>query len=351
VGPRDHADRAPGHDGGAMRFLPADFRFAEPWFLLLLLVLPLVWLWNARPRRREATVLYADAASWMPGPTLRTYVEAAMRALPFLAYAFAVVALARPQSGTREVDVRSEGIDIVMAIDASGSMKAEDFKPNNRLFVARDVATKFVDGRKGDRIGIVVFAGEAFTQCPLTLDYGVLKDLIQAIDFGIEPDGTAIGMAIAQSVNRLRKSEAKSKVVILLTDGINNSGAIDPQTAAEAAAALGIKIYTIGVGVEGEAPYPVDDPVFGRRYVRMPSEVDDEALAAIAKRTGGLYFRATSPEALARIYDRIDKLEKTKVETREYVDYSDMGPQLAVWAAAFLAMSLIAGVTVVSRLP
>jgi Ca-activated chloride channel homolog len=263
----------------------------------------------------------------------------------------AVLALARPQAGTREIDVKSEGIDIVLAVDASGSMKAEDFKPNNRLFVAKEVAAQFVDGRQGDRIGIVVFAGEAFTQCPLTLDYGILKELIGAIDFGIEPDGTAIGMAIANSVNRLRRSEAKSKVVILLTDGINNSGAIDPLTAAEAASALNIKIYTIGVGVEGEAPYPVDDPVFGRRYVRMPSDVDDEALGKIAERTGGLYFRATSPEALREIYARIDRLEKTKVETREYVDYSDLGPELTVWAAALLTLTVLAGATFLSRLP
>lgn len=327
------------------------FRFAEPWFLLLLAVLPVILLWQLRTRRRAASVLYSDASSWIGRPTLRTWLDRFFRSLPYFALVLAIVALSRPQSGTREVDVRSEGIDIVLAIDASGSMKAEDFKPNNRLFVARQVAMQFVDGRKGDRIGTVVFAGEAFTQCPLTLDYGVLKDLIGAIDFGIEPDGTAIGMAIAQSVNRLRKTEAKSKVVILLTDGINNSGAIDPLTAAEAAAALGIKIYTIGVGVEGEAPYPVDDPVFGRRYVRMPSEVDDEALASIAKRTGGLYFRATSPEALREIYGRIDRLEKTKVETREYVDYSDLGPELSVWAAALLALSLVASVTFVSRLP
>jgi Ca-activated chloride channel family protein len=334
-----------------MNFLPDDFRFAEPMFLILLLVLPAVWLWKLKPRKREPTIFYADSSSWASGATLRPRLEKLFRALPYAAYALAVVALARPQSGTREVDIRSEGIDIVMAVDASGSMKAEDFKPNNRLFVAKEVATQFVDGRQGDRIGIVVFAGEAFTQCPLTLDYGILKELIAAIDFGIEPDGTAIGMAIANSVNRLRRSEARSKVIILLTDGINNSGAIDPLTAAEAASALNIKIYTIGVGVEGEAPYPVDDPVFGRRYVRMPSDVDDEALGTIADRTGGLYFRATSPEALREIYARIDQLEKTKVETREYVDYSDLGPELTVWGAALLTLTLIAGATVLSRLP
>lgn len=331
--------------------LPHDFRFAEPGFLLLLLLLPLLWLWRRRRGRRpEPGVFWADAGSWIPGPTLRTRLDAVVRLLPFAAFALAVVALARPQSGHREVEVRSEGIDIILIIDASGSMRAEDFRPNNRLYVAKQVARQFVDGRRGDRIGTVVFAGEAYTQCPLTLDYGVLNELIGTIDF-VEPDGTAIGMAIASAVNRLRKSEARSKVVILLTDGRNNAGAIDPATAAEAAAALRVKIYTIGVGVEGDAPYPVDDPVFGRRYVRQPSDVDDATLKKIADRTGGLYFRATSSEALREIYARIDRLEKTKVESREYVDYSDHGPLLAVWAAAFLGLALLAGSTFLLRLP
>lgn len=335
-----------------MKFLPADFRFAEPWYLILLVLLPILYAWyRARRKDSETGVVYADASHWFAGPTWRTRVYAVFRLLPYAAFLLAVVALARPQSGTREVDVKSEGIDIVLAIDASGSMRAEDFKPNNRLFVAKQVAGQFVEGRVGDRISIVLFAGEAFTQCPLTLDYGILKNLIEAIDFGIEPDGTAIGMAIAASVNRLRKTEAKSKVIILLTDGINNSGTIDPLTAADAAAALKIKVYTIGVGVEGEAPFPVDDPVFGRRYVRMPSEVDDESLKEIADKTGGLYFRATTPEALREIYARIDRLEKTKVETREYVDYADLGPDLIAWAAALLALGMVAGATFLARLP
>jgi Ca-activated chloride channel homolog len=331
--------------------LPHDFRFAEPGFLFLLLTIPLLWFWRRRRGRRGGPgVFWADAGSWIPGPTLRTRLEAAVRLLPWIACALAVVALARPQSGHREVEVKSEGIDIVLAIDASGSMKAEDFRPNNRLYVAKEVARQFVNGRRGDRIGTVVFAGEAYTQCPLTLDYGVLDELIGAIDF-VEPDGTAIGMAVASAVNRLRKSEARSKVVILLTDGRNNAGAVDPLTAAEAAAALRVKIYTIGVGVEGEAPYPVEDPVFGRRYVRIPSEVDDATLKKIADKTGGLYFRATSPEALKEIYARIDRLEKTKVESREYVDYSDHGPVLAGWAAALLGLALVAGTTFLARLP
>lgn len=329
-----------------------DFRFADPIWLFLLALVPVLWAWRQfGPWSRPPAVRWADAAGWTGGATWRIYLTRLLASLPWFALALAVVALARPQAGSRSVQITSEGIDIVLAIDASGSMKAEDFKPNNRLYVARNVAAQFVDGREGDRIGLVVFSGEAYTQCPLTLDYGVLKQLIEAIDFGLQPDGTAVGMAIANSINRLRKSQAKSKVVILLTDGRNNSGEIDPITAAEAARALRIKIYTIGVGVEGEADYPVDDPLFGKRYVRMPSDVDDETLKKIAERTGGLYFRATSTEALRQIYARIDELEKTKVETREYIDYADRGPTLMAWAGGLLCLTLVGGALGFRRRP
>jgi Ca-activated chloride channel family protein len=334
-----------------MNLLPHDFRFAEPLFLLLLLAIPVLAAWRWWRRRHQPSVLWADAGRWMGGSSWRTIAERVIAVLPWLAFALLVVAMARPQSGTREMDIKSEGIDIIAVIDASGSMRAEDFQPNNRLFVAKQVAGQFVEGRDGDRIGVVVFAGEAFTQCPLTLDQGVLQDLIKSIDFGIEPDGTAIGSAIATAVNRLRESQARSKVIVLLTDGRNNSGSVDPITAADAAAALGIKIYTIGVGVQGEAPYPVDDPLFGRRYVRMPSDVDDETLTTIATKTGGLYFRATSAEALKEIYGRIDRLEKTTVESREYIDYADMGPQLLAWGSLVLALLVLGRATLATRLP
>lgn len=331
--------------------LPKDFRFAEPLILLALLLLPALWAWRRfGPFRRPTTLAWADAAGWSGGATLRTRLARLVALLPWLALALTIVALARPQSGSRAVQVTSEGIDIMLAIDASGSMRAEDFKPNNRLYVARQVADQFVDGRVGDRIGLTVFAGAAYTQCPLTLDYGVLKQLIATIDFGT-PDGTAVGMAIANSVNRLRKSTARSKVIILLTDGRNNAGEIDPVTAAEAARALRIKIYTIGVGVEGEADYPVDDPLFGRRYVKMASDVDDPTLKKIADLTGGLFFRATSAEALKEIYARIDRLEKTKVESREYVDYADLGPRYLAWAAGLLALTVSAGALGLRRRP
>jgi Ca-activated chloride channel family protein len=262
-----------------------------------------------------------------------------------------VAALARPQTGAAKVEVKSEGIDIVLALDISGSMKAEDFKPNNRLTVAKEVARKFVEGRAGDRIGLVVFAGGAYTQCPLTMDYGILGSLIESVDFGNVPDGTAIGMALATSINRLREATGKSRVVILLTDGQNNAGEIDPITAAEAARAMGVKVYTIGAGTNGPAQIPVDDAVFGRRYVTIDASVDEESLRKIADITGGTFFRATSPEALAAIYRNIDRMEKTEAETVEYVQYDEMGPLLALVAALLLAGGVVVGQTAGNRIP
>jgi Ca-activated chloride channel family protein len=259
-------------------------------------------------------------------------------------------ALARPQTGADRVEVKSEGIDIVLAIDVSGSMRAEDFRPDNRLTVAKRVAQEFVAGRAGDRIGLVVFAGGAYTQCPLTLDYGVLTDLLEEVSFG-HPDGTAVGMALATAVNRLRRAQGESRVVILLTDGQNNAGEVDPVTAAEAARALGIRVYTIGAGTDGLAQVPVDDPVFGRRYVQIEAHLDEETLQEIADLTGGKYYRATSAEALERIYQEIDALEKTEVETYEYVQYNEQGPLLALVACAVLAFGLFAGEAIENRIP
>jgi Ca-activated chloride channel family protein len=261
------------------------------------------------------------------------------------------VALARPQTGGTRMEVRSEGIDIILALDISGSMRAEDFKPHNRLHVAKEVAKSFVQGRNGDRIGLVVFAGGAYTQCPLTLDYGVLQTLLDEVDFGQVPDGTAVGMALATSVNRLRGAEGKSRVVILLTDGQNNAGEVDPLTAAEAARALGVRVYTIGAGTEGKARVPVDDPVFGRRYVTIEAHLDEETLSKIASLTGGRFFRATSAEALESIYQEIDALEKTEAETFEYVQYNERGPWLALLAVILLGGGLLVSETVVNRIP
>ena len=268
-----------------------------------------------------------------------------------LALVLLVVALARPRSGESEVKVNSEGIDIVLALDISSSMKAEDFQPLNRLHVAKREADRFVSGRTSDRIGLVVFAANAYTQCPLTTDYDVLHRLIEEIQFGDIRDGTAIGMAIANGVNRLKDTEGSSRVLILLTDGQNNQGTVDPVTAAELAHSLGVRIYTIGVGALDEAPYPVEDPVFGKNYVYVPAQVDEETLTQIAEITGGEYFRATDAEALAQIYDRIDAMETVEVEMREWVNYSEFGSYLMFPVLLLVLGELVLGATILRRLP
>jgi Ca-activated chloride channel family protein len=233
-----------------------------------------------------------------------------------------VIALARPQSVSSDEEITTEGIHIVLLLDVSGSMLAEDFKPN-RIGAAKSVASSFVDGRISDRIGLVVFAGESFTQCPLTMDYRVLKELLEGVKSGLLEDGTAIGMAVANGVNRLKDSQAESKVMILLTDGVNNRGEIDPLTATQIAENYGIKIYTVGVGTIGTAPYPVQTP-FGTRYQNIPVEVDEETLKKVAAMTGGRFYRATDNRKLEAIYAEIDELEKTEMEVRVYRKYAEL---------------------------
>jgi Ca-activated chloride channel family protein len=325
-------------------------RFAAPLFLLALIPVALAVWWDWR-RRWSWPRLGFPNVSLFPHRGWRTSLPGGARILIVVAAVLLVLALARPQTGAARVEIKSEGIDIVLALDISGSMKAEDFKPHNRLHVAKDVAQQFVSGRTGDRIGLVVFAGGAYTQCPLTMDYGILLSLIEGVDFGNVPDGTAIGMALATSVNRLRRTRGESRVVILLTDGQNNAGEIDPLTAAEAARALGVKVYTIGAGTDGPARIPVDDPVFGRRYVTVDASVDEETLRQIADITGGRYFRATSAEALEAIYRAIDRMEKTEAETVEYVQYDEKGPLLALLAALALAGGTVVAQTAGSRIP
>ena len=325
-------------------------RFADPVFLIALL--PLVGaLWWALRRRGGRARLGLSDPGFFPKRGWRAFAAESAPYLYAAAACLLILALARPQTGASKLEVKSEGIDIVLGLDISGSMKAEDFKPNNRLHVAKDVAKKFVAGRTGDRIGLVVFAGGAYTQCPLTLDYGIMQALIDQVDFGQVPDGTAIGMALATAVNRLRGAEGESKVVILLTDGQNNAGEVDPITAAEAARALGVKVYTIGAGTDGPARIPVDDPVFGKRYKTIDASVDEASLREIARITGGRYFRATSAKALETIYGEIDELEKSEAETVEYVEYDEKGPGLALWAGLFLGVGLLFTEGVANRIP
>jgi Ca-activated chloride channel family protein len=298
--------------------------FANPDFLYLLLIVPVLIFWYIwRHGRRTSEYRYSTLA---PFKHIRKTWRERSRHVPFsirmVVLCVLVIALARPQSVSSDEEITTEGIDIVLLLDVSGSMLAEDFKPN-RIGAAKSVAASFVDGRISDRIGLVVFAGESFTQCPLTMDYRVLKELLNGVKSGLLEDGTAIGMAIANGVNRLKDSQAESKVMILLTDGINNRGEIDPLTATQIAQNYGIKIYTVGVGTMGTAPYPVQTP-FGTRYQNVPVEVDEETLKKVAAMTGGRFYRATDNRKLEAIYAEIDELEKTEMEVRVYRKYAEL---------------------------
>jgi len=253
----------------------------------------------------------------------KSYLHWLSRISYWLALAALILALARPQLQNTTVEQNAEGIDIVLVLDISSSMQAEDLKPT-RFEAARSVAIDFIDKRVSDRIGLVTFALKSFTVVPPTLDYRLLKQLLENFDMGIIEDGTAIGMGIATAINRLKESEAKSKVVILLTDGQNNAGEIDPVTAADLAVTYGIKIYTIGAGTRGTAPFPIQDPIFGRRYQNVPVNIDEEMLTEIASMTEGKYFRATDTEELQQVYSQIDELEKTEIEEIIYTDYRDL---------------------------
>ena len=329
-------------------------RLANPALLFLLLLVPLYVFVELRYRRgRRPAVRFPDVAvaKQVSGKLVhwKRYLRMAMRALVLTLLVFA---LARPQAGSGTESVLSEGIDIVLAIDVSGSMKAEDFKPKNRLAVAKEVVADFIIGRTSDRIGMVVFAADSFTQCPLTLDYNVLLGLLDSVEIGmIDERRTAIGMAVATAANRLRESDAESRVVILLTDGRSNAGEIDPITAAQAAAALDIKIYTIGAGTPEGGLVPVDDPIRGRRYLRVENDIDEKTLQKIASLTGGRYFRATSEGMLATIYERIGELEKTKIEVKHFTTYEELAPRLMLMALVVLLLELLAGATISRGLP
>jgi Ca-activated chloride channel family protein len=245
----------------------------------------------------------------------------------------------------------TRGIDIMMVLDNSTSMAAEDLRPNNRLAVAKESVAAFIQGRKNDRIGLVVFAGRGYTACPLTLDTDVLLGLLSDVHLAEKDEGTAVGMGLSLGLNRLRGSDAKSKVVVLLTDGRNNRGEIDPMTAASLAATLGIKVYTVGVGTRGEVPYPVEDPFLGKRYVYLRADLDEDTLQAIASQTGGRYFRATDHDSLVEIFREIDALEKTDIKVRHYSRWSELFPWLAWPALAFLALEAGLAHTKLRRLP
>ena len=327
------------------------FRFEDPWVLGLLALIPLVFWLRARASRRSGALRFSAV------DTVRTVGEGTGRWLPrvpgllrVLALVAIIVALARPQTGSTSESILTEGIDIVMVMDVSSSMLAEDLEPD-RLEAAKAVAADFVAGRRGDRIGLVAFAGEAFTQAPLTLDYGVIQSLLGELQVGMIEDGTAVGMGLATAVKRLQASEAASKVVILLTDGRSNRGEIGPATAAQMAQALGVRVYTIGVGTQGTARVPVDDPMFGRRYATMRVDIDETALRDMADRTGGRYFRATDNESLAAIYDEIEELETTELEVENYTQYTERFPLALALGMLFLVLEVGLSQTVLRRLP
>ena len=313
-----------------------SLQFASPWALVLLIALPLWWLW--RRRHRAPAVVYSRVSVLARGPHAGRGIAAMLFLLRNVLIVAAIVALARPRSGARAENVTSQGINIVLTIDLSSSMLAQDFQPQNRLEVAKDVVKRFVTARSSDRIGVVAFAAEALTQVPLTTDYPVVNAAVDNLAAGQLEDGTAIGTAIATSANRLRNAPGRSKVMILLTDGENNRGSIDPRTAGKAAAAFGIKIYTIGVGTEGMAPVPVGRGLFGLRYENRPVRIDEPLLTDIARESGGRYFRARDAAALQRIYEQIDQLEREPVQTRSYVRFTE----LFRWplAVALLALAL-----------
>lgn len=291
--------------------------FANPELLFLLLVIPLLagWYWYRR-RRYSATVSFSGTAAFGARPHLRALLYHSLFVLRMLALAVLIVAFARPQTSLSRQDITVEGIDIMLALDISGSMLAQDFKPD-RLEASKEVATGFIEGRPNDRIGMVIFSGEAFTQCPLTTDHSVLKNLMGDIRSGMIEDGTALGDGLATAVSRLRESKAVSKVIILMTDGVNNMGALDPMSAAEISKLYGIRIYTVGVGTIGYAPVPVQTP-FGIQLQSMEVKIDEPLLKEISGMTDGRYFRATNNAKLRQIFQEIDKLEKSKIDVTEF---------------------------------
>jgi len=330
-----------------------EFRFASPGYLLLLLLLPVLMALIFRYRRRHAAAIrYSDIHNMRKiSQPLRIILRAVLHILRLAVLALLIIAMARPQSGWTERNVTTEGIDIMLALDVSYSMKAMDFEPN-RMEAAKVVVSEFVDGRTSDRIGCVLFASTAFTLCPLTLDYGVIKGFLQDVEFGIvDGNRTAIGLGLATCVAKLKDSKAKSKVVILLTDGDNNVWDIAPLTAAEAAKALGIRVYTIGVGTIGTAMVPVDRGVFGIINVPVAVRIDEKSLREIADMTGGRYYRATDNKKLKAIYDEIDKLEKVKIEFVEHQNFDELMGYFALPALILLLLEMLLSGTYFLKLP
>ncbi|MCG8409776.1 MAG: VWA domain-containing protein [Bacteroidales bacterium] len=325
--------------------------FANPNLLyLLLVILPMIVWYVLNHKRTHASIQVSTIKGIGQNHiTYKHILRHVVFAFRVLAVALLIIAIARPQSTLSWKNEESEGIDIVLALDISTSMLARDFQPD-RLEAAKDLAIQFISGRRNDRIGLVVFSGESFTQCPLTTDQAVIVNLFRDIKSGMLEDGTAIGMGLATSVSRLKDSDAKSKVIILLTDGVNNRGSIAPATAAELAQTFGIRVYTIGVGTEGMAPYPIETP-FGVQLRNIPVEIDEKTLSLIAEKTDGEYFRATDNNKLKQIYEQIDKLEKSKIEVKEFSQKDEEFLMFVLIAAFLLLSDMILRNTLLRQIP
>ena len=327
--------------------------FANPAYLfLLLLLVPLIATYVWKLRRSQASMEMSSSEAFdVKGITT---AKVRLRHLPFVlrmvAIALVIVILARPQSTDSWQNSSTEGIDIMMAMDISGSMLARDLRPD-RLTAAKNVAASFINGRPNDNIGLVVFSGESFTQCPLTTDHAVLLNLFKDIQSGMIEDGTAIGVGLANAVSRIKDSQAKSKVIILLTDGSNNRGEIAPVTAAEIARTFGIRVYTIGVGTQGEAPYPFRLPGGTIQMQMVPVDIDEPTLQQIATITGGQYFRATNNSSLKSIYAEIDKMEKTKISVREFSKKQEEYTRIALVVLGLLLIEWLLRITILKRIP
>ncbi|MBL7996638.1 VWA domain-containing protein [bacterium] len=328
-----------------------SLEFADPHFFVLLILVPVILFWRKMKLAKSAVVYSNVQIIRAVKPSLRQRTQPVLHWLQILILVLLIIAMARPRTRNSQSSVTSEGIDIMMALDVSRSMLIEDMGNLNRMDAAKDVAEQFVRGRQSDRVGLVIFAGKSFTQCPLTVDYQILTSLIRQVSIGMVEDGTAIGMGLINSINRLRESKSKSKVIILLTDGQNNRGEIDPLTAAQIAQALNIRVYTIGAGKDGLARIPVDDPFFGKQYVTAEVKIDEETLKGIAEITGGQYFRATNLKALEEIYEQIGQLEKTKIDVKTYFRYEDLYPWVLIPALFLLFLHFVLIRSIFLKLP
>ncbi|MCK5535676.1 MAG: VWA domain-containing protein [Bacteroidales bacterium] len=327
------------------------YKFANPEFLYLnILLIPIIVWYILKYTKGYPTISLSTTAAFANMRTgFRTYLRHLLFVFRIAALTLIIIVLSRPQSHYAKRDVITEGIDIVLALDVSRSMLARDFKPD-RIEAAKEVAIKFVTGRDNDRIGLVVFSGESFTQCPLTTDKAVLINLINQLESGMIEDGTAIGLGLANAITRLKESSAKSKVVILITDGVNNSGELSPLTAAELAKTFGIRVYTVGIGSQGTAPYPVQT-MFGIQYQQMKVEIDEKTLTEIANTTDGKYFRAKSKVELESIYEHIDMLEKTKIKVHQYSQKEEQFYWFGLIALLLISVEMLLKYTILRHLP